>query len=107
MRQLLGKQTITVLRPTATQGTNMGISTTTTAVYSNVAASIQPATSSVMVFYAQRQLKVTQTVFVAGDLAMQRGDKITDNNGVNYAVVGWRDLAGRKKVMAIDCEVYQ
>lgn len=105
MRQIL-KQLITVTRPTFAQGNNLGVGTGTTTVYSNVAASVQPASSSAMIFYAQRQLKITQTVFVAGDLAFQRGDRITDQNGVQYAVIGWRDLSGRKKVMAVDCEEF-
>lgn len=104
MRQLL-KQTISVTRPTSTQGDNFDITPGTTTVVSGVAASIQPATSSVQLFYAQRQLKITQTIFVAYPLSLLRGDRISDGT-VTYVVVGWRDQAGRNKVQAIDVEEY-
>lgn len=104
MRQLL-KQTITVNRATTAPGSNMGIETTTNAVYEDIGASVQPATSSVMLFYAQRNIKVTQTVFVAGTLDLQRGDTVTVGS-TTLQVVGWRDLTGRGRVMAIDCEEF-
>lgn len=104
MRQLL-KQRITVNRPVKTQGSNMGTVTTLTAVYTDVAASVQPASSAVMLFYAQRQLKVTQTIYVAQPMDLVRGDRIT-HGALTYSVIGWRDLAGRGRVLAIDCEDY-
>ncbi len=105
MLQLL-KQTISVRRATVSNSNNLGIATSYTDAYTNVAASVQPVTSSVQMYYAERQLRVTQTIFVAGTLALQRGDLVNDGT-LNYNVVGWRDLSGRGKVMAIDCDLNQ
>ncbi len=104
MKQLL-KQTITISRATTASGANMGVETTPLAVYEGIGASVQPATSSIMLFYAQRNIKVTQTVFVAGTLDLQRGDTVAVD-GRTLQVIGWRDLTGRGRVMAIDCEEF-
>lgn len=104
MRQLL-KQTVSVLRPTTSQGNNFGVVSTNAAVFTGVAASVQPATTATEDFYAQRQLSVTFTVFVASPLALQRGDIVSDGTN-SYQVIGWRNLAGRGQVTAIDCVEY-
>ncbi len=103
MRQLLNTR-IDIVRPTNTSGNNMGISQTLTDAYEDIPASVQPATSSIRQYYAQRQLTVTQTIFVAGTLELQRGDRITEGS-TTYNFVGVRDLSGRRRVTAIDCEV--
>jgi hypothetical protein len=108
MQQLFNKL-ITVNRPAYGQGSNFGVTSTTSAAYSNIPASVQPATSTVQDFYAQRQISVTQTVFVdqaAYNLSLKRGDIINDGT-LNYQVQGWRDLTGRGRVLAIDCIIYE
>lgn len=103
MRQLLNAR-ISVSRQTYSQSNNMGIDSTAANVYTNVPASIQPATSAVQYFYSQRQIQITQTIFVAGSLALVRGDSISDGT-TSYEVRGWRDLSGRGRVFAIDCQI--
>lgn len=98
---------VTVTRPTYGQGSNLGITTSGTTAYSNVPATIQPATSSVQQFYAERKLSVTHTVFTTQQLALKVGDQITTPLNTNtYQVQGWRDLSGLGKVLAIDTVVY-
>lgn len=104
MRQLF-KQSVTISRPTITQGNNFGVVSTPAAVFSNVPASVQPATTSTMEFYAQLQQTVTFTVFVAGTLDLQRGDILSDGTRT-LRMIGSRDLSGRGKVTAIDCIEY-
>lgn len=103
MRQLL-RQAVTIYRKTQTQDSNLGVSSTSSAIY-NIAASVQPASGSVMLFYAERQLKVTVSIFVAGTLDLQRGDTVTGGSET-YVIVGWADLSGRERVTRIDCENY-
>jgi hypothetical protein len=83
----------------------MGVSQSNTVVYENLPASVQPATGSVVNYYATRQLKITKTIFVAGVIDVRRGDTITHGTET-YQLVGWRDLSGRGKVMALDVEDY-
>ena len=105
MRQLL-KQRVNIVRPVYTNDDSLGVNTNTTIAYSNLPASLQPATSSVMDFYAQRQLKISHTAYVAGTPTLERGDYLTFN-GVQYAIIGARDLSGWGKVTAIDLELFE
>jgi hypothetical protein len=104
MKQLL-KNKIVLSRPTITQSDNMGINSVFAPVYTDLGASVQPANSSLQFQYAQRQINITHTIYVPVGVVVRNGDTISDGK-YTYQVKGWRDLAGRGKVLAIDAEIF-
>ena len=99
------RQQVTVNRPTYGQDSSGGITSPTSAVYTNVAASVQPTTSAVQLMYGQRNLSVTHTIFVTQSVIIHNGDIIVYNSN-NYKVQGVRDLISLARIKAIDCMLY-
>lgn len=98
-------KTIDVKRPTYSQDASFGQSTTMTTVYDDVPASIQPASGTDLVMYAQRLLKITHSIFVDTAIVVKTGDIINDGTN-SFTVVGFEDLIRLQRVYKIDCALY-
>lgn len=72
------RSTITLQRHTTTKSAaGQPIKTwTADGSYTDVACDVQPASSSVMLRYMQRQLTVTHSVFLATDIAAKPDDRL-------------------------------
>lgn len=100
MLQLLVKL-VTVNRPTATKDSEGGISESYTAVYSDVPCSVQPAATKDIQLYAQRQVQITHTFFVAKAMTLKPGDRLAYNSRT-FLFQGMRNLIELGRVYAID-----
>lgn len=101
----LMKQLITVQRPTVSQDASLGQVPTYSNAYSNVRASVQPASGSVLFMYAQRNIKVTHSIFTETQVAIRVGDRLYDGTNT-YQVTGVANLISLGAVYRIDCELY-
>lgn len=102
-------QSITIYRPTFGQDASFGITPTAmppgsgwSAVYTSIPASICPASTSVQMLYAQRQLVVSHTIWVGDNtIAVVNGDIISDGSKL-YRVTGFEIPASDGRVFKID-----
>lgn len=105
MPRHLMRNLVTVSRPTVSQDSSLGQVASYTNIYTNVPANIQPASGSAAFLYAQRNIKVTNTIWVDTLLTIKVGDRITSGT-TTYIVVGFRNLIEMNRVWGFDCEVY-
>lgn len=84
----------------------MGQVTIYTAVATGLPASVQPASTKVMEFYQQRKIAISHTIYVASPVDVRIDDTVSDGT-TTYQVMGWRDMAGRNVLTALDVEVYK
>ncbi len=85
---------VSVSRPPFGVDLSGGISQTpATSAYVNVRATVQGATSKQQIYYQQRGLETTHTVYTETPLVLHSGDTINDGT-YNYRVIGWADWTG-------------
>lgn len=102
------KQLISVTRPSYGQDASFGITPVATSsyttVYSNIPASIQPASTSIQMLYAERQLVVSHQIFVDTAITVKNGDIVSDGTN-EYKVTGFENLISLGLVYRIDCNL--
>ena len=88
---------VTLSRPTTSRDAGGGTAVTYSALQSGVPCSINTAGAGEQELFAQQGMVVTHTVAILTSkltTAPQRGDKLTDENGLSYHVKGFS--AGRR-----------
>lgn len=100
--------TISVARPTYAQDPSGGILPNSTAnypvIYTGIPASIQPASSSIMMAYAARQITISNVIYITKQITLKNGDIISDGT-YTYRVFGFKNVDMINRLFAIDCEV--
>lgn len=94
-----------IQRPTPTKGTSGGEIDFLADVYSDLPCCVQPASGTDLVFYNQRNIQVTHTIFTDRAVSVRNGDTIT-YNGRTFILKGVRNLIELDRVTALDCYEY-
>lgn len=102
MPRHLMKKRITVTRPSSTSDASAGISSTSTTLYSDIPASVQPVAADAKWMYHARDIMVSHQVYVDQELDLEADDVIT-YDGRTFIVTGIRDLIELGRVWEILC----
>jgi head-tail adaptor len=95
--------TIIVQRPTITMNAHGGQSRSWAAVYTDIAATKQPASGRIRDVAAKEGIEVDHTFYTPIAVACRPGDRVL--HGSDYHIVAWsEDQAGRGEVYAIHCK---
>ena len=81
---------VTIKRPTASKDASGGITSTESAVYTDLPANVQPVSASVSLLYQQRQLTVTHSVYTNQAISARNGDRVYFGTRT-FIVTGFRD----------------
>lgn len=92
---------VTIKRPTASKDASGGITSTETAVYTDLPANVQPVSASVSLLYQQRQLTVTHSVYTNQVISARNGDRVYFGTRT-FIVTGFRDLIESDRVFVLD-----
>lgn len=93
-----------VYRPTFTHDTSGGKAKSYSLAATDVPCNVQPAPSTVMQDYGQRDEVVTHTIFYLQPVAIGIGDRLVFKGG-NYRVVGKRDTLQKQTLYRVDVEI--
>lgn len=95
-------QTVTFERKSVSpDALNLGHNETFTAIYSNVVASVQPASAAVRDVFSRSGLEVTHTVYLPGVYTLMAGDRMVQGS-TYYIVTGpVADVAGRGRTTRV------
>ena len=95
--------TATIKRFTLVDSNNGGSKKTFAAVsgMSNVPCSRQGISGNKQLFADKLQITVTHSFYFNSVLALQNGDQITDENGINYNVEHFEDQGGTGQVFYV------
>jgi len=94
----------TLQKPTVSQDTSGGpVREPFVDVLTGIACDLQPAGSTTVLAYAQRQIRVTHQVYLTRDVAAKTGWRFLFA-GKKYVVKGYQNEAGRSRLWVADVE---
>lgn len=94
--------TVSIERKTTDVDAALGQISTYTPVYSYIAASVQPASTTIIDIYSRRNLEVTHMVYTGKAIAVQIGDLVVFGNRQFY-VMGFRNLLENGRLYEMTC----